>query len=159
MIIKATPTCPSILDLSSRERLQEENIEEAKTFHLTLRHGNTVRVEDQWYILKSIQGALKLGYIEILDFKQQHYFSQEVSIPEKTTTNYDLTEVMILNRADYPQQAFEKINKNFETIDAALTSGGTSNGDGADLVLDGGVGEVVTADNLILDGGDDTGDA
>ena len=42
MIIKATPTCPSILDLSSRERLQEENIEEAKTFHLTLRHGNTV---------------------------------------------------------------------------------------------------------------------
>ena len=127
MIIKATPTCPAYIDLSSLERLQEENTQEAKAFRLTLRRGQTVTVDDQWYVLVNIQASLKAGYIEILDYKQQNVFVQEIKIPESHTPNFNLTKVEILNRADYPQDAFEKINAAMDIIDANMggSGGGT----------------------------------
>lgn len=147
MIIKASSTCPAYLDLSSLERLQEQNTQEAKTFHLVLQRGKTVKVDDQWYVLKNIQHALKLGYIEILDYKEQHVFVQEVKVPEAYTPNFNLTKVEILNRADYPQQAFAKINADMDIIDANLGKGGAGG------EIDGGLANSTYIDSQEIDGG------
>lgn len=124
MKIKANTNFKGILDLSSREELYNKNPIEGLPFRLTIKPGQTICVDDKWYTLKNIQSALKTGYIEILDFKEQHVFAEEIKIPESHTTYYDLTLVEILNRADYPQDAFKKINQNFVDIDAIIHAGG-----------------------------------
>lgn len=65
MIIKALNTFSSILDLSALERLQESNPYEKYPFHLYIRPGEVIEVDDKYYTLTSIQNALRLGYIQI----------------------------------------------------------------------------------------------
>lgn len=127
MIIKALRTFSGFLDLSSLERLQEDNHMEALPFRLVVKPGQLVEVDDKWYTLTNIQNSLKAGYIQILDYKQQNVFSEEILIPESITTNLNLTQVEILNRADYPQDAFKKYNQNFETLGNVISNIATSN--------------------------------
>ena len=124
MKIKANNNFGGSLDLSSKEDYYNKNPLEKLPFRLTIKANQTVIIDDKWYTLNSIQSALKAGYIQILDFKEQHVFTQEIKIPESYTTYYDFTLVEILNRADYPQDAFEKINQNFIDIDTLIHSGG-----------------------------------
>lgn len=124
MIIKAKRNFNGILDLSSLERIREDNHLEAYPFRLTIKPGQLIEVDDKWYTLTNIQNSLKAEYIEILDYKQQNVFSQEVLTPESSTPNFNLTKVEILNRADYPEDAFRKYNSNLDIIDANLGSGG-----------------------------------
>ena len=131
MKILATNKFKGSLDLSSKEDFHNKNPIEKLPFRVTIKSGQTITVDDKWYTLHSIQSALKIGYIEILDFKEQHVFTAEVKIPENHTINYNLTLVEILNRADYPQDAFEKINKNFIEIDNLISQGGGGGGGGA----------------------------
>ena len=65
MIIKALHTFAGILDLSSLERLQESNPIESYPFHLYIRAGDIVQVDDKFFTLTSIQNAIKLGYVEV----------------------------------------------------------------------------------------------
>lgn len=127
MIIKAKRTFNGILDLSSLERLQEDNHMEALPFRLTIKPGQLIEVDDKWYTLTNIQSSLKAGYIEILDYKQQNPFTAEISVPESLTSNLSLIKVEILNRADYPQDAFIKYNQNFEDLGNVVSNIATSN--------------------------------
>jgi hypothetical protein len=73
MIITATPALQGILDLSSGERLQEDNPVEKIPFRLYLKPGQTVTVEDHFYTLRNIQNALKAGLIQItLQYTRMH---------------------------------------------------------------------------------------
>ena len=121
MIIKAKNFAGK-LDLSTREGLQEDNFFEKEPLRLTISAGQSIEVDDKYYTINNIQSALKAGYIEILDYDQQNVFAQEIKVPESTTTNYHFTKVEILNRADYPQDAFEKYNANMDSIDAQIAS-------------------------------------
>jgi len=128
MRITATPNIPGIIDLSSSERLHESNPVERLPFRRTIGPGQSIVVDDKWYTLNSIQNSLGREWIAISDYSQQTTFEEEISTPESTTTNYNLTKVEIWNRADYPQDAFEKLNVNMDIIDANLGGGGgTSN--------------------------------
>ena len=125
MIIKATSKLKSILDLSSRERLQESNLYESKHFRLTLKPNQIVEVDDQWYSLQSIQSAVKDGYIEIFGFKKQETSSDEI-LDESSITEKGFNLVEILNRPYFPIEQFRKINENMNLIDSLIGEGGSS---------------------------------
>ena len=72
MKIFATNKFKGSLDLSSKEDFHNKNPIEKLPFRVTIKSGQTITVDDKWYTLHSIQSALKIGYIEILDFKEQH---------------------------------------------------------------------------------------
>lgn len=122
MIIKATSICPANVDISSRERLSDKNPVERLPFRISIRHGQTIDVDDKYYTLENLQNALKLGYIEILDYDKQNVFIQEIKVAESHTTNLNLTKVEILNRSDYPQDAFEKFNANMDLLDSTIST-------------------------------------
>ena len=75
MKIFATNKFKGSLDLSSKEDFHNKNPIEKLPFRVTIKSGQTITVDDKWYTLHSIQSALKIGYIEILDFKEQHVLS------------------------------------------------------------------------------------
>lgn len=65
MIITATNAFQGTIDLSAGERLQEDNPTEKIPFRLYMKPGETVEVDDKFYTLRNIQGALSLGYIQV----------------------------------------------------------------------------------------------
>lgn len=65
MIIRGKNTIVGRLDLSSLERLGEQLYLEKYPFHLSIKSGDVVTIDDEYCGLKSIQNALTLGYIEI----------------------------------------------------------------------------------------------
>ena len=65
MIITGENTIIGTLDLSSLERLGEKSSIESYPFHVTMKSGYSVEVEERFCALKSIQGALSLGYITL----------------------------------------------------------------------------------------------
>jgi hypothetical protein len=69
MRIKANNNFAGALDLSSMERLSEENPIERLPFRLSIRPGQIITVDDKWYTLQNIQSSLRLGYIQILDYE------------------------------------------------------------------------------------------
>jgi hypothetical protein len=127
MIIKANNTFVGILDLSSLERLQESNPLESLQFRRTIKPNQIIEVEDKWYWLTNIQSALKLGHIEIFDYKHQVVHAEEISTPEAVTTNLNLAKVAIVNRSDFPQKEFQAYNENMDFLDSILQ--GTNTGD------------------------------
>jgi hypothetical protein len=74
MIIRSTSRLQGILDLSSLERLQEQNPMEGKHFRTQIRPNQSIEVDDQWYSLINIQSALRAGYIEIFNYNQKREF-------------------------------------------------------------------------------------
>ena len=73
MIITALNTFQGTLDLSSGERLQETNPVEKIPFRLYIKPGQTVNVEDQFYTIRNIQNALRMGYIQVtLQYTRVH---------------------------------------------------------------------------------------
>ena len=65
MIITGLNTIYGKLDLSALQRLQEDNPIENASFHLAIKAGDVVEVNDKYCGLISVQNALKLGLIEI----------------------------------------------------------------------------------------------
>lgn len=127
MIIKANKNFSGILDLSSLERLQEDNPLERLPFHLTIKPGQLIEVDDKWYNLKNIQSSLKIGYIKIIGYNEQMTFPQEITTIESYTNTLSLTKVEIWNRSNYPQDAFAKYNENFDQLDTVINSVSQSN--------------------------------
>ena len=123
MRITATASIPGRIDLSSSERLHEENPIERLPFRITIGPGESIVVDDKWYTLTSIQNSLGREWITISDYSQQTTFPEEISNASSTTTNFNLTKVEIWNRADYPQEAFEQFNANMDIIDANMGGG------------------------------------
>ena len=124
MIIKALHNFPGGLDLSSQEILQDSQASiEQLQFRLTIFPGQSIEAEDKWYPLKNIQSALNLGYIQILNYNSETIYDYEITTPESLTNNYSLTKVEIINRSDYPQDAFNKYNQNFNIIDNLFANG------------------------------------
>ena len=124
MRITATSTIPGRVDLSAHERLHEENPVERLPFHATISTGESIVVDDKYYTLEAIQNALGREWITITEFDQQTTFEEEITTDESSTPNFSLTKVEIWNRADYPQDAFEKYNANMDIIDSNLGGGG-----------------------------------
>jgi hypothetical protein len=122
MRITATETIPGIIDLSALERLYESNPIERESFRVSIGPKQSIVVDDKYYTLHQIQVALDRGWITISDFDQQTAFEEEISSPESTTSNLNLTKVEIWNRADYPQDAFTKYNENMNKLDAAVSN-------------------------------------
>ena len=63
MIITASHTFRGMLDLSANPTLEDLNELEALPFHLTMKSGQVITVDDKFYSLRNIQGAIKAGYI------------------------------------------------------------------------------------------------
>ncbi len=122
MIIKATNKFSGLLDLSPKERVQEDNFFEQEHISIHLRPGKQIEIDDKWYTLSSIQEALQLEYIEILDYDLQNTFVQEIKTPETNTPNLNLAQVEIWNRQEYPQEAFEKFNQNMSILDSSVAN-------------------------------------
>lgn len=67
MIITAHHTFSGFLDLSAMERLQETgNPVEKLPFHLTVRPGDVVEVDDIYCGLINIQNSISAGFIDIV---------------------------------------------------------------------------------------------
>lgn len=124
MIITGTNLIVGKLDISSLERIQEHNPIEAVPFRIAIKANQSIEADDKFYTLQNIQSALKAGLITISDYDQQDVFNEEIAVAESFTTNFNLTKVNILNRADFPQEEFAKMNANMDIIDANMGGGG-----------------------------------
>lgn len=86
MIIKALNTFVGVLDLSAMERLQEANPYEKCSFRISLRPGQSVEVDDGYYGLASIQNAMRMGYVEIGNLRNQNAMLLDHSYSGVTVT-------------------------------------------------------------------------
>jgi hypothetical protein len=67
MIITVNKVFAGTLDLSALERVEDLGVDKLP-FHLIVRPGQVIEVDDRWYNLVNIQSSLKAGYITITNY-------------------------------------------------------------------------------------------
>jgi hypothetical protein len=118
MKIRATNLLKSRLDLSSQEQLGGPEIEDNEVFRVTIGPNQTITVNDKWYPIANIQGALRAGLIEILEYKKTQDF--EIRENASTTTNYSWELPQIEFTPNYPYEELIKYNAIFNSLDTQL---------------------------------------
>ena len=89
MIITASHTFRGMLDLSANPTLEDLNELEALPFHLTMKSGQVITVDDKFYSLRNIQGAIKAGYITVKLSNIVQVFTDLKDVPSSYTGNHD----------------------------------------------------------------------